>query len=147
MLRVYPLAVLVCVSVLFAAAPAFADEVELKSGAVFRGTIQKETDSEVVIRTDLGDMTFPKSGVKEIRRKGDGSSEEPADAPAVPRARSFSIKGLSPTVRPVLVGDSLYAVRADGHLTAWSIATGKQTWMSDIGKGEITGLAADPGGG
>ncbi|MEN8149655.1 MAG: PQQ-binding-like beta-propeller repeat protein [Planctomycetota bacterium] len=143
MLRVYPLVVAILVSLLFAGTPVLADEVELHSGAVFRGTIEKENDAEVVIRTGLGAMTFPKADVKEIRRS---DRPAPGEAEPAPEARSFSIEGISPSVRPVVLGDAVFAVEKDGHLAAWSIATSKRRWMSDVGKGGITGIAADPGG-
>lgn len=61
------------------AAPLLADEVILKNGSSFAGTITEETDTSVTIRMDSGAMTFEKSRVERIVR-----AEGAAPAPDVP---------------------------------------------------------------
>ncbi|MHC4599059.1 MAG: HEAT repeat domain-containing protein [Planctomycetota bacterium] len=55
-----------------------ADEIVLKNGAVFSGKILKETDTHVVIKTDLGEMSFAKSSIETIRRSRAVQSKEGA---------------------------------------------------------------------
>jgi len=133
---------------LLAATAARADTVVLKSGGKITGTIEKETETEVVVRTDLGLMKIRKSSIKEILRDSGGSGRSDEAAPVAPAApgkpRRFALDHVNPAVLPVVVSDSVFAVLKDGHLGAWSVSTGKRRWLTEVGRGKIAGLAADP---
>jgi len=145
-LRFHPHAVLLVVVLALAGPAALADEVELHSGTVFTGTVEKETETEVVLRTDLGAMTIRKSRIKEIRRTGGGNGPATPGAPAAPpAAKAFSLDGVNPAVLPVVAGKTVFAVMKDGRVGAYAIPDGRRRWRSDVGRGKITGLAADSG--
>lgn len=59
---------MVCGGVLLAIAAARADEVLLTSGGTIRGQVVSEDEDEVVVRTDSGKVSIPRSKVKEVKR-------------------------------------------------------------------------------
>jgi hypothetical protein len=58
----------------FGALSAAADELILRNGSVFHGAVSEEGD-RVVVRMDVGTMSFKKIDVREIRRTGDPLKE------------------------------------------------------------------------
>lgn len=61
-------------ALLVSAAPAFADEVVLRNGAVFTGVVREEGD-RVIVEVDFGTVTFKRIDVKSIRRTEDPIKE------------------------------------------------------------------------
>jgi hypothetical protein len=74
----------------FALPAARGDTVEMKNGRVLEGQVLEETADAVTVKLDGGQVTFPKSLVREIRRStapppaAPGAAAGPAAAPAAP---------------------------------------------------------------
>jgi hypothetical protein len=64
------------------------DEIELHNGNVIEGTIVRETETEVVIRTEGGEMTLRRSQIKSIERFRTSEEEKPKPDPAPDRSGS-----------------------------------------------------------
>jgi hypothetical protein len=69
-----------------AALPAAADELVLRNGSVLHGSVHEEGD-RVVVRMDVGTMSFKKVDVREIRRTGDALKEFEAKSAAATTAK------------------------------------------------------------
>jgi tetratricopeptide (TPR) repeat protein len=60
------------IPLLFLVCPAQADVIHLTTGRAITGTVERETDSEVVVRTPDGRLTFPRDLVERIERQSRG---------------------------------------------------------------------------
>jgi len=54
------------------ASPILADQIFLKNGDIIKGEIIKQDRSNVIIKTDFGDMTYKKSSIKNIKYEDRG---------------------------------------------------------------------------
>ena len=83
--------------------PAHADTIEFKNGRTLEGTVVDETDLDITLRFEGGQVTFEKNLVSAVRRDGPGvrsssdagSGDGPAPAPPVARPSPF-VTGVSP---------------------------------------------------
>ena len=69
-----------------AALPAAADELVLRNGSIFHGAVTEQGD-RVVVRMDVGTMSFRKVDVREIRKTGDPMKEFDGKAAAATTAK------------------------------------------------------------
>lgn len=81
-MKAIPIALLLAL----AALPAAADELVLRNGSVFHGAVTEDGD-RVVVRMDVGTMSFRKVDVREIRRTGDPLKEFEAKSAAAATAK------------------------------------------------------------
>ncbi len=122
------------------------DEVVLRSGARITGEIVSENAREVVLRTEMGEIRFDRSLVKEIRR-GPGSGE-PAGGEEGPLAGipAWHLKGVSVSALPAATDRLAVVAMRKGGVSAVDPATGQVVWHNGEPGREVTGLAADAGG-
>ncbi|MHC4471411.1 MAG: outer membrane protein assembly factor BamB family protein, partial [Planctomycetota bacterium] len=148
-MRSRPIALLALLALLASPLPSLADEVVLHSGARLTGTIEVLNDKEVVIRTELGRMSFARSLVKEVRRGEEAGSEQPgSDRPAsgVTAQLAWSVRGVVPEHRPAAAGSAVALGRRAGGVVLVATEDGSPVWESSVGSTRISGITADPGG-
>lgn len=121
---------------------ASADVVVLRSGARLTGTVESESDTEIMLRTEIGLMRFAKKLVEKIERDG----TEPPRGARLAGSEAWRVEGVVPEVPPAFSGSHAIVARREGGLTALHATDGSTAWDSSAGGTMVTGLSADPGG-
>ncbi|MFH1783481.1 MAG: trypsin-like peptidase domain-containing protein [bacterium] len=87
----------------------YADLIHLKNGSIIKGSIIEETDNEITILMDIGQMTFQRSGIKSIEKEEESqknkiyypnNKEEQANQP---ESSKYSIEYVLKTVVSIQV--------------------------------------------
>lgn len=113
-----------------AAAPVWADTLVLKNGSRFQGTVVRETDAEVTIKTAAGDTTFKRGQIRSIKKDAAGAEgpASPDAAAAVPPAGEPDLDLASlPQSLPVTIearDESVFDVMAEIERQSGAAVTG-----------------------
>ena len=113
------------------------DEVILKNGRSMRGKIVKETDKEVILKTDIGKIPFRRSQIKEVRRSKPARKPAKVEPKAGPPATPKSEPKPKPDSAFALSGDRAFVPLIEG--TKYHVGGGRSFELVRVESGPAEG--------